>query len=73
MENNNSYENEFSLKKLRTMRDLEQKTLAEKIGLSQSGYAKKERKENDFTATELNKLAKYFNKTMDEMFKIINN
>jgi transcriptional regulator with XRE-family HTH domain len=74
MENtSNDYEKKLSLKKLRLLKELDQKTVATHIGLSQSGYTKKEKKEREFSASELKKLADLFEKSLDDMYIIITN
>jgi transcriptional regulator with XRE-family HTH domain len=73
MNNQEKFELTLSLKKLRILREYDQTFVAEKLDISQSGYTKKESGKSEFSASELHKLAELFGKTMDEMYKIINN
>lgn len=40
-----------------------------KIGISNSAYFSKEKGTHDFTYTEMRKLAEYFNKSLDYLFR----
>ena len=53
------------IRDLREDADLTQKELAEKLGMSQTGYSKYETGENDIPTSVLIKLARFYNTSID--------
>ena len=53
------------LRDLREDKDMSQTTLAQTIGMSQTGYSKYETGENDVPTSVLIKLADYYNTSVD--------
>lgn len=47
---------------------MRQVDVAKKIGISKQGYHLKESGKNDFKETEMIRLAKLFNRSLDELF-----
>lgn len=57
------------LKKLREDRGLHQKEVAAVLGIVQSAYCDRENGHTAFTAVELDKLAEFHGKTLDELLR----
>ncbi len=55
------------IRDLREDKDLSQKTLGERIGMSQTGYSKYETGENDIPTNILIQLSKIYNTSIDYM------
>lgn len=66
-------ENNYTLKELRVKRNIQQKFMLEKLGLSQNGYKAKESGEREFNVSELKILCDIFKKSEKDMIKIIEN
>ena len=56
------------LYKLRKEQNITQKQMAKIIGKSEASYRNKESGKNDFTISEMYKIAHYFNKELDDIF-----
>ena len=52
----------------RKERKLKQKDIAKKLMLSRQAYSRKENGTQDFTETEMKRLAKFYGMTLDELF-----
>lgn len=60
------------IRDLREDADLTQKELAEKLGMSQTGYSKYETGENDIPTAILIKLAEIYGVSIDYMLGVVN-
>ncbi len=60
------------IRDLREDADLTQKELADKLGMSQTGYSKYETGENDIPTAILIKLSEIYNVSIDYMLGIVN-
>ena len=60
------------IRNLREDADLTQKELAEKLGMSQTGYSKYETGENDIPTTILIKLAGFYKVSIDYLLNVTN-
>ncbi len=63
----NKKEIAMRIKELREDRNIHQKEVAVALGISQPAYSDKENGHSAFTAVELDKLAEFHGKTMDEL------
>lgn len=60
----------YNLKGLRANKGISQKDMAAMIGVTQSAYSKKERNPDSFKPSELIKIAKEFDLTLDQLIKM---
>ena len=68
-----NYELDYTrIKELRLEHNLSQKDIAEILGIDQSTYSKFELGKNNFTIISLNKLANYYDVSLDYILKISN-
>lgn len=56
------------LKVLRAIKGINQEELASTIGVTLSTYSKKENSKTEFTLKEANKIAKFFGRTIEDIF-----
>ena len=61
------------LRDLREDRDLNQKTVAQILGMSQTGYSKYETGENDIPTEVLIKLAEFYDTSIDYLLGVTDN
>jgi transcriptional regulator with XRE-family HTH domain len=59
----------FNIKKIRELKNLTREFVADRIGMSSSGYGKIERGEVDLTISKLNKIAEVLGVSIEFIFK----